>query len=155
MVARWKLPLVWCVVASFASIASAANTVDGFTEPFRKIELAPAEPGTIAAVLVKEGDAVSKGQLVATLDCDALTVSLQIAKANDVARGRLQAAVAERDMRSSRLEKLEQLRAGGNASAEELDRARAELAVSEANVLTAQETQVTNKLEVDKNAALI
>ncbi len=155
MIRRLVISVVCCFAWSLTSLSLAETTVDGFTEPFRKIDLAPAEPGTIAEVCVKEGDAVVKDQLVASLDTDALSVSLQIAKVNQSAHGRLDAATAERDLRQLRLEKLEDLRRSGNASGEELDRARAELAVSEANVLTAEETQAVNKLEVDKNAALI
>ena len=48
------------------SIASAQ--VDGFTEPFRTIELSSDEAGALAKLSVEEGQAVSAGEVIASLD---------------------------------------------------------------------------------------
>ena len=47
--------------------ARAQLPVESFTEPFRRVDLAPAEPGTVATIQVREGDSVRKGQVLATL----------------------------------------------------------------------------------------
>ena len=82
----------WLLLSS----SVAAESVDGFTEPFRKIELAPAEPGTLGYLAVKEGDPVTKGQLLGGLECEVLQVTLEIAQATSRFTGRLDSAIAER-----------------------------------------------------------
>ena len=143
---------------SFAVLQSAAAcgaSFDGFTEPFRKIEVAASETGTVAQLLVHEGDRVTKGQALATLDNDVLEVSREIAAANVHAKGKLDSAVAERELRKTRLERLEPLRAEGHASQEEIDRARADLAVAEANLQAAREQHQLDELEGKKIEAMI
>jgi RND family efflux transporter MFP subunit len=146
------------LVMSFAVLQSAAAcgaSFDGFTEPFRKIEVAASETGTVAQVLIHEGDRVTKGQALATLDNDVLEVSREIATANVQARGKLDSAAAERELRKTRLERLEPLRAEGHASQEEIDRARTDLAVAEANLQAAREQHQLDELERKKIEAMI
>jgi RND family efflux transporter MFP subunit len=66
------------------------------------------------------------------------------------AAGRLDAALADLQLRQDRLAKLELLRVDGHARQEELDRASAEVAVAAANVRTAREDQLTKKLECER-----
>jgi RND family efflux transporter MFP subunit len=148
----------FCFAISFVVLQSAAAygaSFDGFTEPFRKIEVAAAETGTVAQVLVHEGDRVTKGQALATLDNEVLEVSREIATATMQAKGKLDSAVAERDLRKTRLARLEPLRADGHASQEEIDRARTDLAVAEANLRAAREQHQLDELERRKIEAMI
>ena len=48
----------------------AAGQFDGFTEPYRSIELASDETGLIENVLVEEGDSIRKGEEIARLSSD-------------------------------------------------------------------------------------
>jgi RND family efflux transporter MFP subunit len=132
-----------------------ASTIESFTEPYRRIDIAPAEPGIIATIDVREGDRVKPGQQLASLESDVLRISLQIAKTSRDARGRLTAAEAERELRRARLAKLEELRPRGHASGEEVERARTDLAVAEASVLALQEQNRIDELECAKTEALI
>lgn len=132
-----------------------AYSVEGFTEPLRKIEVSPAEPGTITKIFVQEGETVRAGHLLGTLDCDVLLVSLEMAKANMEAKGRLDSATAERNLRKTRLEKLVLLRERGHASQEEIGRATADLEIAEASVVAATENQQISALEYKKTEALI
>jgi len=143
--------LAWSAVP----LAGRAATVEGFAEPYRKIDLAPPEPGLIASIPVREGDRVSKGQVVATLDCELLMVGLEIAKAGKDARGRMTAAATERDLRATRLSKLDELYEKGHASEEEISRARADLELAEANVLAQQEHHTIDALEYKKTQTMI
>jgi RND family efflux transporter MFP subunit len=142
-------------IAVLQAAAACGASFDGFTEPFHKIEVAAAETGIVAQLLVHEGDRVTKGQALATLDNDVLEVSREIATANVHAKGKLDSAVAERDLRKTRLERLEPLRAEGHASQEEIDRARTDLAVAEANLLAAREQHQIDELERKKFEAMI
>jgi RND family efflux transporter MFP subunit len=133
----------------------AAGTIESFTEPFRRIEIAPAEPGIIATIDVREGEAVKAGQQLAALECEVLRITLQIARLARDAQGRQQAALAEHELRRVRLAKLQELRPRGHASGEEVERARADLAVADANLLAIKEQQTVDALECAKTEAMI
>jgi RND family efflux transporter MFP subunit len=124
--------------------------IEGFTEPIRKLDLIPPEPGIISSLKVREGDRVEKNQLLGTLDCDTQQVALAIAKNTMEAHGRLDSAKAERDLRQWRLVKLKQLREEGHANEEEVTRVASELSVATANVLGALEQHAADTLEVDR-----
>src|SRR5690348_8716185 len=65
------------------------SQIDGFTEPYRRAELASAEPGVVASVMVEEGDRVEAGQLVAQLENAALKAAAEVAQATAANTGRL------------------------------------------------------------------
>jgi RND family efflux transporter MFP subunit len=132
-----------------------AGSVEGFTEPYRKIDVAPSEPGTLQTLAVREGDRVRAGQLLAALDCDVLRVSLEIARAAVESRGPLDSASAEVQLRRSRLAKIEELRSRNHASQEEVERARTDLKIAEAALLAAQEKAAIDQLEYKKIEAMI
>lgn len=129
--------------------------LEGFTEPVRKLDLIPPEPGIISSLKVREGDRVKKNQLLGFLDCETQEIALKIAKNNAEARGRLDSAIAERDLRKWRLAKLQRLRAEGHANEEEVTRVASELAVAEANVLAAMEQHAADTLEAERIASMI
>ncbi len=132
-----------------------AQVIESFTEPFRKVELTPAETGILTLLTVKEGDRVRKDQTIGSLDCDVQEIAQQIAHTAMQSRGRLDSALAEQELRKKRLDKLNELRATGHATQEEIHRAAADLSVAEANVLTANEQRVIDTLEHKKLAAMI
>jgi RND family efflux transporter MFP subunit len=146
------------VVAFLVAVSARAliaQTVESFTEPYRKVDLVPAETGVLRTLDVREGDRVSKDQRVGALDCEVQEIALAIARANLEARGQLESAAAERDLRKSRLAKLQDLRTTGHATQDEIDRAAADLAVAEANSLAATEKRKIDELEFRRISALI
>jgi RND family efflux transporter MFP subunit len=153
----WQAALLAFLVAGVAQgqTDSQEQDLEGFTEPVRKLDLIPPEPGTIACLLVREGNRVKKDQLLGSLDCETQQAALKIAQNNAAAHGRLDSAIAERDLRRWRLAKLQKLRAEGNANEEEVTRMASELAVAEANVLAALEQHAADVLEAERIAATI
>jgi RND family efflux transporter MFP subunit len=156
----WQVVLASIVAVSVARAQTSDNDVqeqgiEGFTEPVRKLDLIPPEPGIIASLAVREGDHVKKNQLLGSLDCETQQAALEIAKANVNAHGKLDSAMAERDLRRWRLAKLQKLHAEGHANDEEVNRAADELAVADANVLTALEQHTTDMLEVERIATMV
>jgi RND family efflux transporter MFP subunit len=146
--------LLW-VAGALAPARASAAPFEAFTEPYRTIDVAAAEIGVVEELSVREGDRVAKGQTLAVLDCQVLEASKEIAAANVQAKGKLNSALAEHELRKTRLARLEPLRERGHASQEEIDRARSELAVAEANLLAAHEQQLLNELERKKIDAMI
>jgi RND family efflux transporter MFP subunit len=141
-------------VAAGAQFAT-AQTVESFTEPYRKVDLVPAESGVLRSLEVREGEQVAKNQRVGALDCEVQEIALAIARANLDARGQLESAAAERDLRKSRLAKLQELQTSGHATHDEVERAIADLAVAEANFLAATEKRKIDELEHRRISALI
>ncbi len=127
-----------------------ANEVDGFTEPYKTVEVAAVETGTIKSIDVKEGDVVKEGQILAQLDDDVYQALLAIAEEALRGQSALKSAEVELSMRRQRLEKLEALREQGHARQEEVDRARADAEMAEARVLSANEQTELKRLEYSK-----
>jgi len=129
---------------------AAALEVDGFTEPFRSVDVACGETGIVAEMAVEEGDAVAKGDVIAVLDRDLHAILVRMAAQSKEATGRLNAAVAELEMRQARLVKLEELRARGFGRQEEVERGTADVAIAEANVQTAREDRMIKQIDFEK-----
>jgi RND family efflux transporter MFP subunit len=156
----WQVAMAALVVVGVARAQTSDNDaqdqgIEGFTEPIRKLDLMPPEPGILTSLTAHEGDHVTKGQLLGALDCETQQVALEIAKANMAAHGKLDSATADRDLRRWRLAKLQKLREEGHANEEEVTRVASELAVADANVLTALEQHATDTLEVDRIASMV
>jgi len=63
-------------------ISSAAQAVDGFLEPVAEVEISTPETGVIIKSNAKEGQVISKGELLAELDSSVLRASLTGASAD-------------------------------------------------------------------------
>jgi RND family efflux transporter MFP subunit len=149
--------LGWLLVALLLAAApvAAQSPIEGFTEPYRRSELASTEPGVVASVLVDEGDRVEAGQLVAQLENSALKAAAAAAQETAASLGRLDAAKAECELRERRLNRLKELRAKGHAHLEEVDRAETDLDVAQANLRIAQEQQRVDVLQSKHADALL
>lgn len=141
----------WLTVSSVV----AGLESEGFTEPFRTINVASDETGTIAEVFVREGDAIQLGQPLVRLSSEIHLAQLAIARQAMLSEGRLDAARAEYELRKERFEKLTQLRAAGHAQQEEVKRAAGEVTIAEANLRAAREDLLLRKLEFERIAAQI
>lgn len=143
-------PLILCAAILIDNSKISAEEVDGFTEPYRTVNVAGVEVGVIMDVLVREGQEVTKGEPLAKLDHDLQDALLAIAKKNMELLGQLNSAKAELKLRRHRLKKLEKLAEGKHARKEEVERARADVAISEAHVLSAEEELLVRQLEYKK-----
>jgi RND family efflux transporter MFP subunit len=134
-----------------ATVAQGASTdIEGFTEPYRTINVAASEPGLVSSIDVAEGQQVQAHQVVANLDQAILEASLRIAQARMEAKGQLDSAKAEMRFRSERLENLKASRINEHASQEEADRAITEVAIAEAQVIAAEEALAIGRLEHER-----
>jgi RND family efflux transporter MFP subunit len=143
------LCLLWLAASSLRTLV-AAEAVDGFTEPFRTVQVATAETGLLQLLNVQLGDSVKQGQVLGTLDDDLQRAQLLIAQQQSISRGRLKAAEAERAVNERRYEKLAQLVAKGHASTEEVERAEANLHIAQARLLSEQEEVKLLELHLER-----
>jgi len=108
------------------------NVIEGFTQPFRKIDLSSDETGAIASLEVREGDRVDANDVVAKLDSRVQSIQLQIAK--KVAASTSQRSSAQKSLvkRQAISQRLAQMHAQGHASESEIIRADLELSIAAA-----------------------
>lgn len=149
------LSLLALLVAASSPTQVLASELEGFTEPHRTIQVASDESGIVDQVLAEEGDRVDAGQPLVQLNCDVHLALLAIADQSMKATGRRDAAAADLDLRRERLAKLEELRVAGHARQEEVDRARGELAIAEANLRATDEELATKRLEHERIRAQV
>lgn len=106
-------------------LSSAARAEDpailGYTEPSRIITVSAGDIGVLAEMLVKEGDAVKKGEVLARLDTSVLNAELEIAR-------------AEAKLAATRNQRVLDLAQSTRVTPEELEKARTELVIKEAQV---------------------
>lgn len=141
--------ILWITLILSVSLIQAAE-FDGFTKPFREIDIASPEPGIIMQMTVREGEAVQTGQVLATLDNEVHMALLAIAEQSKHAEGRLEALQAELSLRFDRVQKFEKLVQLGHARQEEIEKARMELEIAEAQVKAAREDLLIKELEYRK-----
>jgi RND family efflux transporter MFP subunit len=139
-----------CSFVLASCVWAAAGEYDGFTEPSRRVNVASVETGTIKSLEVQEGSVVEKGQVLARLDDDLFQALVAIAEESTRAQGALKSAEAELAMRRERWEKICELREQGHARQEEVDRARMDVEVADARVLSANELTELKLLELEK-----
>ncbi len=139
--------VVWL---TFRCPTTAGEQIEGFTEPYQTIRVASPESGIVTSLIVKEGDVVTAGQPLAKLDDEVYQALLAIAKQQAQSLGRINAVVAELSMHTRKLDKLLELKRNGQANQEELERARAEVEVSEARLLAEREQNLLARLELQK-----
>jgi RND family efflux transporter MFP subunit len=121
-----------------------------FVEPYRDIDVAGAEMGTLAYLNIREGDYVTGGQVLAGLDESVLLAALQSARLSRDATGRLESAEAELQMQRERLAKIRELVSRGHASEEELARAEAQVRIAESQTLAVSEELAVKAAEFDR-----
>jgi RND family efflux transporter MFP subunit len=139
--------LLWLV--SGLHVAS-AREIDGFTEPYRDIDVAAPEMGQIDRLAVREGDRVKAGQVLARLDDEVWKASLEVARAAMESAGRVEAAEAELRLCQETLVKLTALHERDHATQQEVDRALAQRDVAEARVKAAQEELLVKAREYER-----
>lgn len=118
-----------------------------YLEPYRSIEISPVESGVIQEVHVKEGERVTKGQKLISLDSDVIQARLEIAQFQAKVEGRLLAAKAEVELQQDRLDKLAPLVRSGTSNSAELARQAAALKQAQGNLLMAQEEIKTAEIQ--------
>ena len=138
------------LLLAVAATTQFAGASEGFTEPYRRISVAAPEAGIIGKTFVEEGASVRQGEPLVQLDVALQQALLAIAEVGKQARGRVDAAQAEVGLRQQMLRALEDLRSTGHARPEELERARADLAIAQGELTSAREQQHLKQLEYER-----
>ena len=129
---------------------AAQNDIKAFTEPYRSIEIAASETGTLAHLAVEEGDEIQAGSILANLNEEVLAASLAVAKKSTESEGAIKSATAELNMQQERLDKLQGLFQRRHASQTELDRAQSQYDIAAAQLESAQDEIQIKLLELQR-----
>lgn len=153
---RW-LPLLLAAALATSAVAARAGEEPalGFTQPSSEIEVSTALRDVVSDVLVKEGDVVARGDLLAVLDTAQLEAELAIAKAKAEAGGAVAHARAVLQAKQDQYDLMARLKKQGAARAEELNNAQSELAVAQADLQAAEDQQRIAGLEVGRLEAAL
>lgn len=150
---RLTLPLL--AVLMLHSYTDAADFLEGFTEPYKTVDISIGEPGVIREIAVKPGQAIKKGDVIVRLDTSVLEATLAMAKQKAAARGSIEAAEAELQLREQRMLQIVQLRQRGHATQREYSRALADSDIAKGRLKLAREEQALNELDVKRIEAQI
>lgn len=133
--------ILLCIVLLWWPTA-AKGQINGFTQPFREIDLASDETGSIASIAVEAGSHVEKGQVIARLD-DAVQL-LQVEQADHQFRSTSALESAKRTLEKRQLitARIRDLINNGSATESELIRAELEESIARENFSAAQESAV-------------
>ena len=139
-----------CVAMALTATALDASEIQGFTEPNRSVNVASPEQGIVTEVLVRVGEKVTKDQPIAILDDEIHRILFETARERKDARGKLESAEAELSMRTTRLEKLQELLQQGFGRKEEVRRANADHEIAQAALKTARENLLQDQWDFKK-----
>lgn len=139
----------------FLTGSAVAVTLESFLEPDRKVDIVPVNRDIVRGIHVDEGEAVKAGQLLVTLDLGVLNAQHNTANILASNRGQLDSAGIMVKMRSAQLENLNRLESTGHVRPNELEKSRADLALAEADLLTAKESRKIRLAELKQIEAQI
>ncbi len=127
--------LLWLVAGS--PMDSHASETEGISAPVADVTLSFVTSGKLSETLVKEGELVEKGQLLALLEDKPERLEIQQLKAQAEDRTRIRAAQAELAQKRIDVRKLQAAQKRGAASDWEIDHARLGLRITELSLKAA------------------
>ncbi|WP_146404347.1 efflux RND transporter periplasmic adaptor subunit [Planctomycetes bacterium CA13] len=150
-----SLRCVLVATCCFPMMCAFAEELEGFTEPYRRVDVPANEIGVLSQVLVCEGDSVLASQLLARLDDSVLRASLEVARAAKDALGTRRGAEADVKMREKQLASYRELHERGNASVREFDRSESEYQKAIARLQAIDEDLEIRRLEYERAKAQV
>ncbi len=146
-----------CVIllATFCMHEVSHAQITGFTEPFRKIELASDEAGSIAELLCREGTQVNQGDVLARLDDRVQKLQVESAQHLVDATSALDAARQHLEKREIISDRIQQLLGTGHATESELIRSELELSIAKSKYAASQEEAVSREIDLRRAQVLL
>ncbi len=124
--------------------------IEGYSQPGRLAKVAAATMGILEHFNLQEGQSVTAGQCIASLDDAVHSEIVEIARITMESNGELASAKAELQARHTRLTRIESLVRREHASQVEWLQAREQVSLAEANLLIAREKQQQREAEYQK-----
>ncbi|MDF1861981.1 MAG: efflux RND transporter periplasmic adaptor subunit [Verrucomicrobiales bacterium] len=148
-------PIIFLSALSTSFVEADPKTVLGYLEPYQSIEMNVSEVGIIGKIHVKEGDRVSEGQSLLSLDNSVMEAQLAIATIQSESTAAVIVADADLGVAKERYQKLSKLKSSGTAHSGEVARAEAEVKKAEGQLSIANEEKKIAGFRVEEIEAQI
>lgn len=139
----------------FILISQVANSPwavaqQGFTQPYKVVQLATTEYGIVSKIVVRKGEQIKAGSAVASLNCSVLNATLRIAQQKAKATGKRMAAEATLQDKEQHYQQLSKLLASSHANQKEVRLAKLAQEIAQANLQSLHDEQLAFQLDVEK-----
>lgn len=145
--------VLWCGLLVPQGVVAA--TYDCLIEPTQMVDVASPVTGLLSKVMVKRGDRVTKGQVLATLESQAEQASADLAKYKSELLGPTQLAESKATFAEKKFSRRRDMAAENLMSTQERDDAEAEYRLAQAELKTAQENRALASLELRQQTSLL
>ena len=143
-----SLPLLAGLFASPARAQSAPQPLGCLIEPQSQAEVGSPLIGVVESVAVERGQAVRKGQVLATMRNEVERANVAAARSRATAEAEIQAAAANRDVAKIKWKRTVDLHNLGFAALLEVDQTKGEYEVADQRLAQARETKTTAEREL-------
>lgn len=142
------IPVLCLLTLSVFQSSSNAEILTTFTRPAQETSVATSESGVIVSQLVEEGQAVKKGQVLASLNNSTLVEAKRLATVRAESTIKIRAAESNLNMRRTHWESLAELLEKGHGNQREVDIAKLQLESAQAELELALELREEATIEL-------
>lgn len=150
-----RMSLATCLVAVLFSVPSPSYAFNCLIEPRQTVDLSSPVTGLVNQVMVKRGDRIAKGQVLARLESHAEAAATELARFKSVQAGPALTAEHKIEFAKRKLRRRQAMADDKLMSAQERDDAEAELRLAEAELRVASENRQLAKLEHEQQNSLL
>lgn len=150
-----RLALYMATCAFLTPGAVCAAEFDCLIEARQHVDLRSPVDAVVESVQVQRGDAVKKGQIVATLESGPERAALDLARSRSTMQGELKAAEARLELTRKKQVRAEELYKQNFVSVNARDEAEADYSLAVEQLRQARENQKLAELEVQRNAQIL
>lgn len=143
------------IVAAVWQVAALAGEHDCLVEPAQMVEVASPVTGLLDKVLVRRGDRIAKGQVLASLESRAEQAASELAKYKSELLGPARLAEGKLDFSSKKFKRRRDMASEKLMSDQERDDAEAEVKQAEAELLVAKENRQIARIEYLQQSSLL
>lgn len=129
---------------------SSSDYLQGIIVPWRISQVACVETGLIEELSVKPGDYVEQGQTLAKLESSLQELTIDVARAQAAATGRIKMSEAEVKLNLQRVSAIERGRQGNYTTQSELDRAKADLEIARSRLVLERDENLVQQLQLKR-----
>jgi RND family efflux transporter MFP subunit len=142
--------LVLCFSNSVFAAKRSADDLDCVIEPYRTVELSSPVQGVLGEVLVKRGDLVKKGQILARLKSGVEQAGVSLAKARAESMTEIKLNSEKYELSKRALKRVKELYEKNLIPPNDYDEATTTVVIGEMEVLLAMENHQVAKLELKR-----
>lgn len=135
-----------CAAVCLMTVAAQCQ-IEGFTEPYRQIDLSTEEAGAIAVMPIEEGQFVAEDEVICELDKSLQEIQVELAKQRAESKGQVWTSEQSLQQRQTVNDRIRLLQQTGNATESELLRSQMELSIAKGKVLVAKEEAAIRDIE--------